>query len=104
KLDARHKGNFTRFINHSENPNLAAYTISVPKNPFGIAPSPIEVVYFAKKKIRPGEQLLVSYEDGAKNYWNRSMGNPFPMTPQTFLLRTVLKLPKNSSSLYFVKK
>jgi hypothetical protein len=88
KLDAWKKGNFTRFINHSEKPNVAAYTVCIPKNPYGITPTPLAVVYFVKKKVLPGEQLLVSYEDGAKNYWNKSQGKPFPMTPRTFRLGT----------------
>ncbi|MCC5831709.1 MAG: SET domain-containing protein [Chlamydiales bacterium] len=86
KLDAWKKGNFTRYINHSDKPNLAAYTVCIPNNHYGIAPSLIEVVYFVKKKIRPGEQLLVSYEVGANNFWNGGKGKPFPMTPQTFQL------------------
>lgn len=92
KLDAWKKGNFTRFINHSEKPNLAAYTVCIPKNRYGIPPSPIEVVYFAKKKILPGEQLLVSYEVGAKNYWNAHEGNACPMTPRSFRLGSDLRI------------
>lgn len=86
KLDAWKTGNFTRFINHSEKPNLISYMVCVPKNHYGITPSPIEVVYFVKKKIQPGEQLLVSYERGQKNYWQGHKGEAFPMTPQTFRL------------------
>jgi SET domain-containing protein len=84
KVDARRSGNFTRFINHSEKPNIVAYTLSIPPNAYGVEPSPVEIVYFAKKLIRPGEQLLVSYEDGEKSYWLD--GKPHPMTPSTFQL------------------
>ncbi len=88
KLDAWKKGNFTRFINHSEKPNLAAYTVRIPKNPYGIAPAPIAVVYFVKKKILPGDQLLVCYEQSEKSFWNSEQGKAFAMTPQTFRINT----------------
>ena len=88
QLDAQKKGNFTRFINHSEKPNLVAYLLSTPlKNLYRLEPMPIEVVYIAQKAIQPGEQLLISYEhDGASSYWGPSKIKPFPMTPQTFTL------------------
>lgn len=84
KVDGLKKGNFTRFINHSETPNLIAYTLAVPSNPYSLASSPVEIIYFAKKVINPGEQLLVSYEDGEKCYWGTNGKKPFPMTPKTF--------------------
>jgi hypothetical protein len=86
KVDGFKKGNFTRFINHSEKPNVVAYTLAVPANPYGLVPVPIEVIYFAKKTIYPGEQLLVSYEEGEKCYWGAQAAKPFPMTPKTFRL------------------
>jgi|SRR5579862_224514 len=86
KVDGLKKGNFTRFINHSEAPNVIAYTLSVPSSPYGLPPSPVEIIYFAKKVIYPGEQLLVSYEDGEKCYWGTRGKKPFPMTPKTFKL------------------
>jgi SET domain len=84
KVDGFKKGNFTRYINHSEKPNLIAYTLAVPSNSYGLHPSSIEVIYFAKKTIHPGEQLLVSYEDGDKCYWGAQSQKPFVMTPKTF--------------------
>lgn len=92
KLDAYKQGNFTRFINHSEKPNVAAHTISIPSNPYGLVPSSIEIVYFAKKTIRPGEQLLVNYEGEEKSYWGILKIKPFYMTPKTFTLTSALKL------------
>ncbi|HEY2810396.1 MAG TPA: SET domain-containing protein [Rhabdochlamydiaceae bacterium] len=86
KVDARRKGNFTRFINHSEKPNVVAYSLAVPSNPYGLIPAPVEIIYFAKKTIYPGEQLLVSYEDGEKSYWRSFGQKPFPMYPKTFTL------------------
>ena len=85
QLDALKKGNFTRFINHSEKPNIVAHLLSSS----GKTQAPIEVIYIAKKIIRPGEQLLVSYEhDGENNYWGPAKIKPFPMTPQTFTIKS----------------
>ena len=88
KVDAIKKGNFTRFINHSEKPNVIAYSLVVPSNRYGLVPTPIEIIYIAKKTILPGEQLLVCYEEGEKCYWGARAGGikPFPMTPKTFRL------------------
>jgi hypothetical protein len=86
KVDGAKAGNFTRYINHSEKPNVIAYSLAVPNNPYGLVPSPVEIIYFAKKTIYPGEQLLVSYEDGGeKCYWGGA--KPFSMTPKTFRLK-----------------
>ncbi len=87
KLDALKKGNFTRFINHSEKPNVEACAFSIPKNnPYGLFPTPVEIIYIAKKTIRPGEQLLICYEEEADSYWGALDIEPFPMTPKTFQL------------------
>ncbi len=92
-LDADKKGNFTRFINHSSEPNLEAYLIEVPKNRFGLERMPIEVIYFSKRNIMPGEQLLVSYEDDQdSSYWEACGIEPYEMSPQTFMLDKDLKL------------
>jgi hypothetical protein len=86
KLDAFKKGNFTRFINHSDKPNIEAQMLSVPKNSSGLVSAPCEIIYFVKKRIYPGEQLLVCYEAGGKTYWKPSKIKPFCMTPATFQL------------------
>lgn len=91
KLDAFKQGNFTRFVNHSSKPNLVAYLASTPSNPY-------QIIYFAKKQIMPGEQLLVSYEDGEKNYWGAMGITPFHMTPKTFRVDAKLKLYKISTN------
>lgn len=91
-VDALKKGNFTRFINHSEKPNLVADLYKIPSNPFGLTPSPIEVVYLANKTIRPGEQLLVCYEGDDKSYWGVIKIKPIPITPKTFQLDSSLKV------------
>ena len=86
-IDALKRGNFTRFINHSEKPNVYAEAFSIPKNnPYGLPPSPMEILYFAKKTIHPGEQLLVCYEEEEGSYWGALKIKPFPMDPTTFQL------------------
>ncbi|HSX37950.1 MAG TPA: SET domain-containing protein [Chlamydiales bacterium] len=87
-LDAEKKGNFTRFINHSERPNVEARMLKIPENSLQLAPSPFEIIYFAKKIIHPGQQLLVCYEPDDKGYWGTSTIKPFPMTPGTFQLNS----------------
>ncbi|MDE3045527.1 MAG: SET domain-containing protein [Verrucomicrobiota bacterium] len=85
-LDAHKKGNFTRFINHSAKPNVEAHFLRIPANSLGLSPSPFELLYIAKKTIRPGEQLLLCYEGEDKSYWGVLNIKPFPMTPKTFRL------------------
>lgn len=91
-VDAERKGNFTRFINHSESPNIEARLLEIPKNSLGIETSPIEVVYFAKRTIYPGQQLLVSYEDGEACYWSVLNIKPVPIVADTFTLNEQMKL------------
>jgi SET domain len=95
-LDALKNGNFTRFINHSDTPNVIAHLVRVPANDLGLAPSPLQIIYFAKKTIHPGEQLLVSYEEGEKSYWTSIGVKPVPITPKTFQLNRALKVVKSS--------
>ncbi len=94
-LDAEKKGNFTRYINHSSKPNIEAEIFKVPKNSFGLEPSPLEVFYRAKKKILPGEQLLVCYEDEEESYWKPFKIKPLHMTPKTFTLDKSLKIKRS---------
>ena len=85
EIDALKQGNFTRYINHSENPNVYAGCFSIGKNnPFDLTPSPMEIFYIAKRKIYPGEQLLISYEEEEGSYWDPMKVKPFPMDPSTF--------------------
>lgn len=92
QVDALKKGNFTRFINHSHKPNVIAELFSIPPNAYGLAPSPIEVIYLAKKTIQPGEQLLVSYDGDDDSYWGPRDVKPIPITPKTFRLDSSLKV------------
>jgi hypothetical protein len=85
-LDAEKEGNFTRFINHSAKPNVEAQMMRIPKNGLGLKSAHFEIIYTAKKKILPGEQLLICYEGEDKSYWGALNIKPFPMTPQTFKL------------------
>ena len=91
-LDAEKKGNFTRYINHSEEPNVEAYLYEIPKNKYGLEPMPIEVIYQVKKKILPCEQLMVSYEDETKSYWNAIGIKPRPIHPRTYMIDEKLKV------------
>lgn len=91
KVDAIKKGNFTRFVNHSVKPNIEAHLYTIPSNAYGVEPSPLEVVYFVKKTIRPGEQLLVCYEGEKNCYWDGET-KPFPMGPKTFQLNQALQV------------
>ncbi len=93
KLDALKQGNFTRFINHSEKPNVQACAYAIPKNnPYGLYPTPVEILYVAKKTIYPGEQLLICYEEEEDSYWGALDIEPFPMNPKTFHLSAAGKL------------
>jgi len=91
-VDAVKDGNFIRFINHSEKPNVEAHLFRIPSNPYGLAPSPIEVIYVAKKTIHPGQQILVSYEGEDQSYWKHLKIKPVPITPDTFHLSFSLKV------------
>lgn len=91
-IDAENEGNYTRFINHSEKPNVLARLLVIPKNKHGLTPSPMEVIYSIKKTVNPGEQLLVSYEDGEESYWSVLKIKPEPIFPHTFTLDESLNL------------
>ncbi|HSX11480.1 MAG TPA: SET domain-containing protein-lysine N-methyltransferase [Chlamydiales bacterium] len=91
-LDADKKGNFTRFINHSDKPNVEAQFLRIPTNSVGLRPAPFEIIYVAKKAIQPGEQLLICYDDEDKCYWGALKIKPFPMTPKTFRLDSALNV------------
>ncbi|MFY7842808.1 MAG: SET domain-containing protein-lysine N-methyltransferase [Rhabdochlamydiaceae bacterium] len=83
KVNAEKKGNFTRFINHSEKPNVMAYLTRIKKNVYGLEPSLIEIVFVARKRIHPGCQLLIDY---GQNYWARLGVDPFPLLENTYRL------------------
>lgn len=91
-LDAQNQGNFTRFINHSDQPNIEAELLRIPTNTVGLEPAPFEMIYIAKKTIKPGEQLLVSYEGDGATYWGVLKIKPFSMSPKTFRLNASLQL------------
>ena len=91
-LDAQETGNFTRFINHSEKPNIEAQLVRIPANSLSLEPAPFEIFYMAKKTIRPGEQLLVCYDGKDNSYWGALNIKPFPMTPKTFKLNSSLQV------------
>lgn len=94
-LDAHKIGNFTRFINHSAEPNVEAHFVRIPPNSVGLTPALFEVVYVARRVIRPGEQLLVCYEGDDQSYWGAMNIKPFAMGPRTFRLNSALKVHSN---------
>ena len=59
-IDARERGNFTRFINHSYQPNLTSRWI--------ISKGVGHVIFFANRTIKKGEQLTYDY---GPYYWRR---------------------------------
>lgn len=59
-IDAEKMGNFTRFFNHSPDPNLEIESIYF--SPF------TRMIFTAKRKIESGEQLLFDYGD---EYWKK---------------------------------
>lgn len=85
KLDAKKIGNFTRYINHSSKPNVEAVLVYFKDSGY-------QIVYRAKSKINPREQLLVSYEGDEDSYWGPLGITPFPMTAKTFQLDDSLKI------------
>jgi len=91
-LDAYKKGNFTRFINHSDKPNVEAQLLRIPVNSLGLQPAHFEMIYIAKKMIRPGQQLLVCYDGEDKSYWGPLKIKPYQMTPKTFQLNSSLQI------------
>lgn len=95
-IEALKKGNFTRFINHSDQPNVVAGLFKIPTNSYGLTPSPLEVIYRAQKMIYPGEQLLVCYEGDDASYWSALEIKPIPIVPKTFTLNSKLKLIKSN--------
>lgn len=64
-IDAKDKGNFTRFINHSFYPNVSSRGV--------VLDGVYRVIFFANKAIKKGEQLTYDY---GPTYWNNS--RPYP--------------------------
>ena len=57
-IDSKEMGNFTRFINHSDKPNLELESVYL---------KPLtRMVFFAKRDIKMGEQLTFDY---GTSYW-----------------------------------
>ncbi|CAF1232097.1 unnamed protein product [Adineta ricciae] len=54
-IDARHYGNWTRFVNHSCDPNLHIIPIRVDR------PTPPRLAFFTRREIQPNEELSYSY-------------------------------------------
>ena len=63
-IDAKNKGNFTRFLNHSFDPNISSRGVVID----GL----YHVIFFANKLIKKDEQLTYDY---GPTYWNK---RPYP--------------------------
>ncbi|MCH9613707.1 MAG: hypothetical protein SP1CHLAM54_07160 [Chlamydiia bacterium] len=66
-IDAQYEGNFTRFINHSDTPNLTSKWMEID----GVC----HIILFANRAIPEGEQLTYDY---GEYYW-RSRSYPRPI-------------------------
>lgn len=64
-IDAQKRGNFTRFINHSDDPNLSSRWVVIK----GVT----HIIFFSNQFIPDGRQLTYDY---GKYYW-RSRSSPF---------------------------
>jgi hypothetical protein len=83
QVNALNTGNFTRFFNHSSlKPNIKPLLSKLPGGR-------VEILFFALKKIRPGEQLLVDYGD---RYWQVLNLTPVNMIPTSFMLNSLNKV------------
>ncbi len=67
-IDAQKKGNFTRFINHSETPNLLSGGIVVDQI--------YHIIFYSNRLIETGEQLTYNY---GEDYWKKKP-NPFQLS------------------------
>ncbi len=57
-IDAEKQGNHTRFINHSDDPNLLSRWLLIDGLP--------RIIFFTKRQILPNEELTVDY---GPHYW-----------------------------------
>lgn len=67
-INARDKGHFTRFINHSDQPNLGLQSIYWRGMP--------RMVLISLKDIEKGEQLTFDY---GETFWKQSKKKPIPL-------------------------
>jgi hypothetical protein len=75
-INAKDEGNFTRYINHSEDCNVKAQLVV---DDIGN----IEIGFFASKTIEPGSQLLIDY---GKSYWELESRTLIPINPETYVI------------------
>lgn len=88
QVDAENSGNFTRFINHSSQPNVRADLVKITRSDANLAESSLEVIYLVQKKILPGQQLLVSYDGDDDSYWSALDIQPIAVFPSTFAINS----------------
>ena len=61
-IDATRHGNLSRFINHSCDPNCFARVITPHKHACTDLPTPKQIVFFSRRNIRAGEEILYDYQ------------------------------------------
>lgn len=64
-IDAKEMGNFTRFINHSETPNVESLSV--------FADGVMHIIFVAQKSIAQGSQLCYHYGD---YFWKKRRNTP----------------------------
>ncbi|VDL31786.1 unnamed protein product [Hymenolepis diminuta] len=57
-IDSYHKGNASRFINHSCDPNLISHPVFID----GANPKLPRIAFFARRNIKEGEELTIDYQ------------------------------------------
>lgn len=66
-IDAKSKGNFCRFINHSDDPNLLSRPLLLEDS--------YHVIFYTKREVAKGEQLTYDYGPA---FWKKR-ANPLPL-------------------------
>jgi hypothetical protein len=78
EVDGAQSGNFTRFINHADKENA-----NVEHRYILMDDGTIQIGYWTKTRIRPGEQLLLNYGSG---FWLNKGIQPLPSNPRKHML------------------
>lgn len=80
-IDAGRSGNYTRFVNHSNHPNVTVQYALIPEDPSDPAPQRgyYHVIYSANRTINADEELTVHY---GKAYWESVGHAPQKLTPK----------------------
>lgn len=72
-IDSEKEGNFTRFINHSDFPNLESVAV--------FKEGVFHIIFRATEDIMPGSELIYDYGD---SYWNKRLKIPEKNSVEVF--------------------